>query len=194
MTPIGVSFGVAITLGGLLLAGTLRNPGCLPFASMFLVAAFGIRRHKLWSAFGGALLIAASVATATITLLRNRTIEVPWASLAIVWLILLTLAWLLYRAGRAMRGSGPVGSRAAWISLAAVVFLFPQALQPYVVASDSMENTLAPGDYMLVRPIAGAAISRGDVIQMRYPIGSRQTWVKRIQQWAATDCASATRP
>jgi signal peptidase I len=43
-----------------------------------------------------------------------------------------------------------------------------------------MENTLAPGDYMLVRPTAGSAISRGDVIQMHYPIDRRQTWIKRV--------------
>jgi hypothetical protein len=130
MTPIGVGFGVALTLGGLLLAAALWNPGCLPFAVLFLLVAFGIRRRKLWSAFGGALLIAAIAATATRHSSAQPDHRSSLGGLTVGWLVLLTLAWLLYRAGRAMRGSAPVGSRAAWVSLAVAVFLLPQALQP----------------------------------------------------------------
>lgn len=181
MTRIDVGFGVALSIGGLLLVAALWNPaGCLPLALLFLFVALGIRHHVAWRAFGGALLLAAIAASGTVTFLRNRTIEVPWASLVAGWLFLLGLAWLLYRAGRAMRETVGRGSPAAWIGVASLVFLFPQVMQPYVMSTGSMEHTLSPGDYMLVRPLAGSAIARGDVVQMRYPIDPKQVWIKRI--------------
>ncbi len=181
MTRIDVGFGVALSIGGLLLVASLWNPaGCLPLAVLFLFVALGIRHRVAWRAFGGALLIAAIAATGTVTLLRNRTIEVPWGSLVASWLFLLVPAWLLYRAGRALGESGRHGSPAAWIGLASLVFLFPQVMQPYVMSTGSMEHTLSPGDYMLVRPLAGTAVSRGEVVQMRYPMDPKEVWIKRI--------------
>ncbi|SPE37169.1 Signal peptidase I [Candidatus Sulfopaludibacter sp. SbA3] len=187
MTPasapraIAVGAGVAFALCGLLLAAALWNPtACLPFALLFLVVALGIRHRIAWRAFGGALLLAAAAGTGTVSLLRNRAAGIPWVSLAVAWLFVAALAWLLYRAGRAMRDAARSGSPAAWISLACLVFVFPQVMQPYVMATGSMEHTLSPGDYMLVRPVAGSAVSRGEVVQIRYPIDPKQLWIKRV--------------
>lgn len=181
MTPapssrtIAIGFGVATVLCGLLLVASLWNPAnCLPLALLFLVVAAGIRRHSQWHAFGGALLIAALVGTGALTMLRNGN------QTAAAWWALLIPAGLLFLAGRAMRGSARIGSPAAWISLAVAVFVLPQVLQPYVMATGSMSNTLTPGDYFLVRPLAGSALLRGDVIQMHYPLDRKQVWIKRI--------------
>src|ERR1017187_357173 len=102
MTRINVGFGVALSIGGLLLVASLWNPAaCLPLALMFLFVALGIRHRLAWRAFGGALLIAAIAATGTVTLLRNHAVEVPLGSLSAGWLFLLVPAWLLYQMGRA---------------------------------------------------------------------------------------------
>jgi signal peptidase I len=187
MTPdsasrsITVGSVVAFILCGLLLAAALWNPAaCLPLALLFLLVALGIRRRMAWRAFGGALLLIAAAATGTVALLRNHAADFPWGNLVIAWLILLIPAWLLFRTGRALRDSARPGSRAAWIGLAIIVFLLPQALQPYVLSTGSMENTLLPGDYFLVRPVAGAAISRGEIVQLRFPIDPKQVWIKRV--------------
>ena len=43
-----------------------------------------------------------------------------------------------------------------------------------------MEPTLLPGDFFLVRPLGNAAIARGEIVQMRYPLDPRQIWIKRV--------------
>jgi signal peptidase I len=60
------------------------------------------------------------------------------------------------------------------------LILLPILLHPYVMASGSMARTLSKGDYVLMRPLAGSDLSRGDVVQLRYPIDRKQIWVKRI--------------
>jgi signal peptidase I len=187
MTPVPASrivalaFGVALVLCGLMLVAAFWNPvSCLPLALLFLVVAIGIRRRVAWRAFGGALILAAMGTTVTIGMLRNGTTGQPLTNLAVLWLLIAGTGLVLYRAGRAMAGSARHGSPAAWVALAAAVLLIPQILQPYVMATGSMKNTVTPGDYLLVCPVAGSAITRGEVVQMRYPIDRKQIWIKRV--------------
>ncbi len=43
-----------------------------------------------------------------------------------------------------------------------------------------MEPTLIPGDYFLARPLGNAGITRGEIVQIRYPADPRQIWIKRV--------------
>jgi len=74
--------------------------------------------------------------------------------------------------------------RGTLISLAVVLVLSGVMLagvtRPYVLSTGSMERTLLPGDYFLVRPLSGAPLQRGEIVQMRYPVDPSQTWIKRI--------------
>jgi signal peptidase I len=149
-------------------------------AIVFLVVAYGIRRRIAWHAYGGALFIAALVGTVVAAMVRSRSLIIPWGTAAVPLGLLGLCGLLLYLAGRAIAEPQPRGSRSIWITLAAVVFLLPQVLRPYVMPSGSMEDSILIGDHILARPLLGTTPSRGDVVAMRYPVDRNQVFVKRI--------------
>jgi signal peptidase I len=83
---------------------------------------------------------------------------------------------------------------AEWAAtLTVVVFAFLLLVQPMVIPTGSMEDTLLIGDHLLVDKLAYAppgpislhllpyeAVKRGDIIVFRYPIDIKQTFVKRV--------------
>lgn len=62
---------------------------------------------------------------------------------------------------------------------AAILFVFPQFGHAYVIRSGSMENTILVGDRLLAFPI-NSTPQRGELVIHRYPLDSRQTFVKRV--------------
>jgi signal peptidase I len=72
------------------------------------------------------------------------------------------------------------------------VFVITFIVQPFQIPSESMENTLLIGDFLLVDKIHDAnggiwghilpytPIRRGDVIVFRYPVNPQQHFVKRV--------------
>jgi signal peptidase I len=94
---------------------------------------------------------------------------------------------------RRRRGSGlpeSVQSLAATVVIAIFVITF--AVQAFQIPSESMENTLLIGDYLLVDKVHFASgglwpnllpyepIQRGEIIVFRYPVHPSQHFVKRV--------------
>jgi len=79
------------------------------------------------------------------------------------------------------------------------VFVITFVVQAFQIPSQSMENTLLVGDYLLVNKLCygdeGRAItccltrrSRGDIIVFHYPVDPTQHFVKRVIGLPATVC------
>ena len=78
------------------------------------------------------------------------------------------------------------------ITVAIAVFVITFVLQAFQIPSESMENTLLIGDYLLVDKVHYAdggvwghilpyrEIQRGDIIVFRYPVHPQQHFVKRV--------------
>ncbi len=166
----------AVSLAALFLFAGLWSPvTAIPAGLVFLIVAIGIFRRRRWSAYGGALLLAALAAVVVIGLLRASAPNVA-KSVALVTGFFGIATVFLCRAARAMP---PGGWPAPWITLATLVFLLPQIYRPYLVGAASMENTILVGDHILVRPFVGTP-ERGDILQLRNPTDPRQLLFKRI--------------
>lgn len=89
--------------------------------------------------------------------------------------------------------SGLAGSiQSMAITVVIAVFVITFAVQAFQIPSESMENTLLIGDYLLVdkvhfsksdfwsRLLPYELVSRGDVIVFRYPVNPTQHFVKRV--------------
>lgn len=172
---ITVGLATALILAGLSLTAGLWNPPAgLPLAAIFLAVAYGIHKRHPWSAYGGALLLAAAAVRIAIS-----ATGAPLASVSLASGILVLSALALFVAARRMPAEPANASRAAWIALAAAVFLLPMVCRAYVIASGSMQPTMMPGDQVLVLPSTGTP-ARGEVVQLRNPSDRRQTFVKRV--------------
>jgi hypothetical protein len=120
---VSAAYYVALVLGLVSLGVTPWNPGGLIQGPLFLIAAWGIRNRRAWSAYGLALLTLVLSAVP----FANEMISGPGfakeraASLAVAMLFSLTMVLLLFFAGRAMdRAYGRRGM--AWPWVAATVF------------------------------------------------------------------------
>ena len=83
-------------------------------------------------------------------------------------------------------------ARSKWVCSFCLLVLGAHAVvKPYVSPSGSMEQTLLPGDYVLVDRVsttgpaaelltAGESVRRGDVILFRYPPDPAQVYIKRV--------------
>jgi len=170
----------AIVLAVLYLVASLWTPvTALPTAIVFLIVAYGIRQRIAWNAYGGALFLAALAGIVVAAMARSPA-KVPWGTAAVGLGLLALCGLLLYLAGRALPAPQSHRSRGIWIALAAVVFLLPQILRPFSIPTGSMAETILSGDYVLVRPLLGTTPSRGDLVQMRYPVDRSQIFLKRI--------------
>ncbi|HVZ16671.1 MAG TPA: signal peptidase I [Terriglobales bacterium] len=90
--------------------------------------------------------------------------------------------------------NGSVSTGIQWISSVIVIAIFVITfnLQAFEIPSDSMENTLLVGDYLLVDKVDYAQggfwdpvlpyhkVQRGDIIVFRYPVHPQQHFVKRV--------------
>jgi len=166
-------------LAGLYLAAIPFNPLYIIPALVLLAAAFGLRNGSRWSGYGGALYLAARWAGDLATILRFGAPSALWVSVVFATALIGGVAYLLFRAGRALPGIDRRWSRRGWIALSTVAFLAPQVFKSYVLPTGSMEDSLLIGDQLLVRVLGVSTPSRGDVIVFRYPPDIRQPHVKR---------------
>jgi signal peptidase I len=172
---ITAGLATALIIAGLSLTAALWNPPAgLPLAAIFLAVAYGIHRRHPWSAYGGALLLAAAAVRIAI-----GATGAPLASVAIASGVTGLAGLALFVAARRMPAEPSHSSRAAWIALAAAVIILPMVCRAYVIASGSMQPTIMPGDQVLVMPSTGTP-ARGEVVQIRNPTDRRQTFVKRV--------------
>ena len=166
----------AISLAALFFFAGLWSPIiAIPIGIIFLIVAIGIYKRRPWSAYGGALLLAALAAVAAISLLRAAAPNAGRSAALVVGFFGIAGVFL-WREGRKMP---PGGWPAPWITFAALVFLLPQIYRPYLVGASSMENTILSGDHILVRTLTGTP-ERGDLVQIRQPGAPKNLLLKRV--------------
>src|ERR1700685_1125388 len=92
------------------------------------------------------------------------------------------------------RRSDSLGSLQALLATVVIaVFVITFVVQAFQIPSESMENTLLIGDYLLVDKLRYGSrdglgdhllpyrrIERGDIIVFRYPVNPAQHFVKRV--------------
>ncbi len=154
----------------------------LPHLLVFSAVALGLRRGRPWSGFGGALFLAASIASITFALWRSGQLATFAPSVFVTALLYAVPATLLFRAGRALQQTNPAvrSSPLRWLVLAAIMIAFPLVFNPVVVSAGSMENTILAGDQILILRLPVGAPRRGNLISMRYPVDARQSFIKRV--------------
>jgi len=152
------------------------GPGILSLP-IYLIAAIGIWRGRVWSAYGVAILLSAGLITYGIGVMRSGATQfAPWIAA-----ILVLLAMPFGLAGRSLsRLPGPRGTALPWIVLASLVSAASILLQALIVPTGSMENTLQIGDRILVWRVPGTKPARGNVIAFRYPIDHSVIQLKRV--------------
>jgi signal peptidase I len=178
-TAVKIGIAVALMLAGLYLAAMPWNFLRIIPALVLLGTALGLRGGHAWSGYGGALFLAARWAGDVATMARIDRAGAPWAAAALVAVPIGCVAYLLFRAGRALPRNARSRSTWGWIALAAVVFLATQVFKAYVIPTGAMEDTLLICDQLLVRVMGVAAPARGDIIVFRYPVDIRQAFAKR---------------
>ena len=102
--------------------------------------------------------------------------------------------------GGGQRGASRASENAGWmtslqslaVTVVIAVFVITFIVQAFQIPSESMENTLLIGDYLLVDKVHYASggmfgrilpyskIRRGDIIVFRYPVHPEQHFVKRV--------------
>ncbi|MGA2144273.1 MAG: signal peptidase I [Bryobacteraceae bacterium] len=152
-----------------------------PFALIPLMAGIGILRKRAWSAYGFVLFFASQLLVLALVVIRGgippgRSLD--FITAAAMWAILIPLFLL---AGRALAKSGAQrGSPLPWIAISALCSLPLIFVQPFVIPSAAMEDTLLVGDRILVQRLPGPRPVRGDMVVFVYPIDRQQTYVKRV--------------
>jgi len=123
--PRAVKIGIAaaIVLAGLYLAAIPFNPLYIIPALVLLAAAFGLRNGSRWSGYGGALYLAARWAGDLATILRFGAPSALWVSVVFATALIGGVAYLLFRAGRALPGIDRRWSRRGWIALSTVAII-----------------------------------------------------------------------
>lgn len=149
----------------------------LPMALIPLFAGIGIWRGRVWSAYGLALFMFAQL----VPLVFPR--RFPTAMTGIIGSVVfsLFLVMLFLFAGRSLANSNAARGRAwPWIAVAALTTLPLLFVQPFVIPTGAMENTLLAGDRILVQRFPPHNPERGDIVALVYPVDRKQTFVKRI--------------
>ncbi len=95
-------------------------------------------------------------------------------------------------AAPAQRRAGPSSLQSLAVTVVIAVFVITFLVQAFQIPSESMENTLLTGDYLLVDKVhygrggrwgevlPYAPIRRGDIVVFRYPVHPQQHFVKRV--------------
>jgi signal peptidase I len=169
-------FILALILGALSLIAALLNPLALATCLMFIVAATGLWRGWAWCGYGPALwLIAQSVSSMVLAPAGS------WKIAAIPAMLALVAAWALFRAGRSLdSGNSQKLGAALWIGVVAANLLWAVMVQPFVIPTGAMEDTIFIGDHIVVPRFGGSQPVRGELITFRYPVDPTQTFVKRV--------------
>jgi signal peptidase I len=177
VTAIVVLVMAAIAMLSGILTGTLL---LYPFCLIFLFAAIGILRGKVWSAYGLALLESSQLILA-LFLFRDRT-DLPPVTLALGVVYGVVLSVLGFLAGRSLEKAGGARGRPfAWIALTAFIVLPWAFVRGFSIPTSSMEDTIKVGDHLLVQTFpTPPPPSFGDIIVFRYPVDHKETFVKRV--------------
>ena len=179
-----LGFWVVVVLGALGLAGALFAPVVgLVQAFLFFASAWGIRRGRPWAAVAAlAMVIAPALAVLSRSMGRIGAGELATRGLlaAIAAALLIRAAITLFR----RRGAGVLVGRDWLVAVFVLVFsLTCFSIEPYMVPTSSMANTLLAGDHILVdvvSPALGWTPNRDDLLVLRSPADPARTFFKRV--------------
>ncbi len=153
----------------------------VPFALIPLCAGIGILRNRIWSAYGYATFLFAQLLLIPLYFLRPGYSTGRLVQLIPMSMGTLGLGVLFLFAGRSLASAGGRRGRAwPWIIVAAlsvVPFFF---VQTFKVPSESMENTLMPGDSILAQVFPVRVLARGQVIIFISPTARDLILTKRV--------------
>ncbi len=173
-----MGFWIAVAAGCLMLFGIREAPlPSLADAVLFFSVAAGIRLGRWWAAVAGAYMLLMPVLA--MAMAPNR----PVLPIVVAAVVLVTAAALMLRTGRRLRAASPGGSGWPWLALMAVVLAATLSLQPMVLPTESMADTLRAGDRFLIDAVSfklNHGPDRGDLIVFYYPPDRRQIFCKRV--------------
>jgi signal peptidase I len=151
----------------------------LPTALIPLMAGIGIMRRRAWSAYGFGLYQLGQVLVLLLLAFRYPGATPHWTLAAGV--LPLALIPLFFSAGRSLAGTQNYRGRAwPWIALFALSSLPLCFVQPFVIPTGAMENTILIGDRILVQRYPVSVPKNGDIVVFAYPVDRTQTFVKRV--------------
>jgi signal peptidase I len=157
------------------LAGQISS---LPFALIPLLAGIGIVRRRAWSAWGFALYTFGQLLPVALVLVRSGSR--PPGALGAIVLAALVIPLFLF-AGRSLAAAGaPSGLAWPWIAISALTTLPVFFVQVITIPSGAMEDTLLPGDHVLVRRFPKPSPACGDMVVFIDPADRRQRLVMRV--------------
>jgi signal peptidase I len=157
------------------LAGQISS---LPFALIPLVAGIGIVRGRVWSAWGFALYTFAQMIPVALALIRSGSR--PTGALGAIVLAALVIPLFLF-AGRSLAAAGaPSGLAWPWITVSALTTLPVFLIQVLTISTGAMEDTLLPGDHVLVQRFPKPKPAAGDMVVLIDPIDRRRRLVMRV--------------
>jgi len=169
---------VAFLFAAIELISAFRQPFLLFAGIIPLIAGVGILRKHIWSAYGFALFELVQIAITPVLLLRSTVPKVEIAATAIVYL---ASGLLFILAGKSLAATGAKrGWVSPWIAVSCLFTLPFIFLQPFVIPSGGMEDTLMPGDRIMVRVFPQVYPAEEDLVVFRYPADRTQTYVKRV--------------
>ena len=150
----------------------------LPFALIPLVAGIGIVRGRVWSAWGFALYTFAQMISVALALIRSGSR--PTGALGAIVLAALVIPLFLF-AGRSLAAAGaPSGLAWPWITVSALTTLPVFLIQVLTISTGAMEDTLLPGDHVLVQRFPKPKPAAGDMVVLIDPIDRRRRLVMRV--------------
>jgi signal peptidase I len=167
-----------VMAGGTVIAALAGQISLLPFALIPLIAGIGIVRRRVWSAWGLALYASAQLVPIALVVLRTHSR--PPGTVGAAALTVLLVPLFVAAGGSLAAGGAQRGFAWPWITLTAVTTLPAFFMQVFVVPSGSMEDTILPGDHVLVQRFPRLSPVRGEMVVLSYPIDRRQTYIKRI--------------
>ena len=173
---------VAFVMAALIVIGALLSSIVIaPMALVPLCAAVGIMRRRVWSAYGFGLYQFAQIPLIPVVLLRQGHSATSVPGLLTSALFSLCLGTLFCLAGRALANADGVrGRMLPWIVVAALTTLPLLFVQPFVIPTGAMEDTILVGDRILALRFPRPEPARGDVVVFAYPVDRNQTFVKRV--------------
>jgi signal peptidase I len=180
---VNAAFYIILILGVLSLIAIPWNPGGVIQAPLYLIAAWGIRRERAWSAYGLALLTL--VLTAVLFaggVQREQGLGNARAlNLGVAVALSLALVILLFWAERAMDRHYSRRSMAwPWITGSVFTCGFFLLFGLFQTPTGSMENTLLIGDRIVVWKTHSKVPARGDIVVHVYPANRKETFIKRV--------------
>lgn len=178
-----VAYVVAFVMAGsVVITAVIGNPVLLlPFALIPLMAGVGILRRRVWSAYGFALYLFGQLLLVPLVLFRSGGLAARPPGIISASVSLAVLIALFLFAGKTLAAAGSERGRVfPWIAVSALCSLPLLFVQPFVIPTGAMEDTILIGDHILVQRFPKPRLARGDIVVFVYPVDRRQTFVKRL--------------